>query len=156
MHSLCAANPPLRSPASPPRWRRSRLCRPRFRSNALRSAASPGPGAAQHLVDSLEPGQIGCLHGGAYAGNVKVTTAGITLTRFGAEHATSRAASGSRGAPTASRSQGSTSTAPTATRCPRPTVNADNATFRRNDVTNDHHSICFALGHPTGVAPTTR
>ena len=49
--------------------------------------ANPGPGAAQRLVDSLEPGQVGCLHGGSYTGNVKVATRGITLTRFGSEHA---------------------------------------------------------------------
>ena len=31
---------------------------------------------------------------------------------------------------------------------PSPTVNADRVTFRRNDVTSNHHSICFGLGHP--------
>ena len=30
--------------------------------------ASPGTGTAQRMVDSLRPGQTGCLHGGDYAG----------------------------------------------------------------------------------------
>ena len=31
---------------------------------------------------------------------------------------------------------------------PSPTINGDDVTFRGNDVTNNHHSICFSLGHP--------
>ena len=52
---------------------------------ACDQVASPGPGAAQALVDSLSAGQTGCLREGTYQGNVKVTTPGITLTRFGTE-----------------------------------------------------------------------
>ena len=159
MHSMCSANPPLRSPASPPRWRRSpSLPPPLPQQPAAIETASPGPGAAQRLVDSLEPGQVGCLHGGTYAGNVKVTTAGITLTRFGAEHATLKGrfwiARGADGVTVAGPLPGRHQP-----RTPfrRPTVNADDATFRRNDVTNNHRSICFDLGHPDwGRADDTR
>ena len=49
--------------------------------------ASPGPGAAQDLVNSLSRGQTGCLHGGLYEGNVKVSEPGITLTRYASEKA---------------------------------------------------------------------
>jgi nitrous oxidase accessory protein NosD len=110
--------------------------------------ASPGPGAAQRLVDSLEPGQVGCLHGGTYAGNVRVDTPNITLTRFGAEHPTLRGrfwiARGANGVTVEGLYLDGTNRED----LPSPTVNADGATFRRNDVTNNHRSICFDLGHP--------
>jgi hypothetical protein len=110
--------------------------------------ASPGPDGAQRLVDSLRPGQVGCLHGGAYAGNVKVSTPNITLTPFGGEHATLRGrfwiARGADGVTV----EGLYLDGTNRDDLPSPTVNAENATFRRNDVFNDHRSICFALGHP--------
>jgi nitrous oxidase accessory protein NosD len=110
--------------------------------------ASPGPGAVQRLVDSLRPGQVGCLHGGSYSGDVKVATPGITLTRFASEHALVRGrfwiARGADGVTV----EGLYLDGTNRDALPSPTVNADNATFRRNDVTNNHHSICFDLGHP--------
>ena len=110
--------------------------------------ASPGPGAVQQLLDSLRPGQTGCLHGGAYAENVKVTTPGITLTRFGNERAQVKGrfwiARGADGVTV----EGLYLDGTNRDSLPSPTVNASDATFRRNDVTNYHHSICFVLGHP--------
>jgi parallel beta-helix repeat protein len=110
--------------------------------------ASPGPDAVQQLVDSLKPGQTGCLHGGAYAENVKVTTPGITLTRFGDERAQVKGrfwiARGANGVTV----EGLYLDGTNPNRLPSPTINANDATFRRNDVTNYHHSICFVLGHP--------
>ena len=110
--------------------------------------ANPGPGAMQRLVDSLEPGQVGCLHGGSYTGDFKVSTPGITLTRFASEHATVKGrfwiARGADGVTV----EGLYLDGTNRDALPSPTVNADNATFRRNDVTNNHHSICFDLGHP--------
>lgn len=109
--------------------------------------AGPAPGAVQRLVDSLESGQVGCLRGGTYAGDVKVATPGITLTRFGSEHATVKGrlwiARGADGVTV----QGLYLDGTNRDGLPSPTVNANNATFRRNDVTNNHHSICFDLGH---------
>ncbi|HEX2127298.1 MAG TPA: hypothetical protein VHF45_12155, partial [Thermoleophilaceae bacterium] len=55
--------------------------------------ASPGPGAAQKLVDSLTPGQTGCLHGGRYAEHVRINRGGtsdsarITIRSFPGEQA---------------------------------------------------------------------
>jgi hypothetical protein len=110
--------------------------------------ASPGPGAVQQLLDSLKPGQTGCLHGGAYAENVKVTTPGVTLTRFGNERALVRGrfwiARGANGVTV----EGLYLDGTNRDHLPSPTINASDATFRRNDVTNNHHSICFVLGHP--------
>jgi parallel beta-helix repeat protein len=119
--------------------------------------ASPGPGAAQQLVDSLEPGQVGCLHGGTYTGDVKVARPGITLTRFGSERATVKGrlwvARGADGVTV----EGLFLDGTNRDTLPSPTVNADKATFRRNDVTNNHHSICFDLGHQEwGRADNTR
>ena len=109
--------------------------------------ASPAPGAVQRLVDSLEPGQVGCLHGGTYTGDVRVDTPGISLTRFGSEHATVKGrfwiARGADGVTV----QGLYLDGTNRDGLPSPTVNADGATFRRNDVTNNHRSICFDLGH---------
>jgi parallel beta-helix repeat protein len=109
--------------------------------------ASPGHGAAQQLVDSLQPGQVGCLHGGTYAEDVKVSTPGITLTRYGFERATVKGrfwvARGANGVTV----EGLYLDGTNRDTLPSPTVNADNVTFRRNDVTNNHHSICFDLGH---------
>jgi parallel beta-helix repeat protein len=110
--------------------------------------ASPGPGAAQDLVDSLSPGQTGCLHGGLYEGNVKVTRPGITLTRHAGEKATVKGrfwvAEGADNVTV----EGLYLDGTNPNILPSPTINANGATFRRNDVTNYNRSICFALGHP--------
>jgi nitrous oxidase accessory protein NosD len=110
--------------------------------------ASPGAGAVQRLVDSLRPGQVGCLHGGTYTGNVRVNSPNITLTRFGAERATVKGrlwiARGADGVTVEGLNLDGTNRED----LPSPTINADGATFRRNDVTNNHRSICFDLGHP--------
>jgi len=110
--------------------------------------ASPGPGAAQDLVDALSPGQTGCLRAGLYEGNVRVSKPSITLTRYAAEKATVKGRfyvpEGADGVTV----EGLYLDGTNPDRLPSPTINADGVTFRRNDVTNYHHSICFALGHP--------
>ncbi len=110
--------------------------------------ASPAPGAVQELVDSLSAGETGCLRGGVYEGNVKVTRPGITLTRLGAERALVRGRFYiAEGADRVSV-EGLYLDGTNRDVLPSPTINADGVTFRRNDVTNNHHSICFSLGHP--------
>jgi parallel beta-helix repeat protein len=110
--------------------------------------ASPGPGATQELVNSLSPGQTGCLHAGLYEGNVKVSQPGITLTRYAGEKATVKGrfwvAEGADNVTV----EGLYLDGTNPNILPSPTINADGATFRRNDVTNYNHSICFSLGHP--------
>src|SRR3712207_3302095 len=55
--------------------------------------ASPGAGAAQKLVNSLVPGETGCLHGGRYSENVRINRGGtsesarITIRSFPGETA---------------------------------------------------------------------
>jgi parallel beta-helix repeat protein len=110
--------------------------------------ASPGPGAAQDLVSSLSPGETGCLRAGLYEGNVKVSRPGITLTRYADEKATVKGRFWiARGADEVTV-EGLYLDGTNPNILPSPTVNADSATFRRNDVTNYNHSICFSLGHP--------
>lgn len=110
--------------------------------------ASPQPGAVQALVNSLSPGQTGCLRAGVYEGNVKVTRPGITLTRYADEKAIVQGrfyiAEGADGVTV----EGLYLEGTNAGALPSPTINADGVTFRRNDVTNHNHSICFSLGHP--------
>jgi parallel beta-helix repeat protein len=110
--------------------------------------ASPGPGAAQDLVNSLSPGQTGCLRAGLYEGNVKVSRAGITLTRYAGEKATVKGrfwvAEGADNVTV----EGLYLDGTNPNILPSPSINADGVTFRRNDVTNYNHSICFSLGHP--------
>ena len=110
--------------------------------------ASPGPGTAQDLVDALSPGQTGCLRAGLYEGNVRVSKPNITLTRYAAEKATVRGRfyvpEGADGVTVEGLYLDGTNPGG----LPSPTIDADGVTFRRNDVTNYHRSICFALGHP--------
>jgi parallel beta-helix repeat protein len=119
--------------------------------------ASPGPGAAQDLVDSLSPGQTGCLRAGLYEGNVRVSKPNITLTRYAAEKATVK---GRFYVPEGADDvtvEGLYLDGTNPGGLPSPTVNADGVTFRRNDVTNYNRSICFALGHPDwGRADNTK
>ena len=110
--------------------------------------ASPGPGAAQDLVDALSPGQTGCLRAGLYEGNVKVQTPGITLTRYASDKATVKGRFWIAEGADDVTVEGLYLDGTNPNILPSPTINADGATFRRNDVTNYHRSICFVLGHP--------
>src|SRR5215216_2200606 len=107
--------------------------------------ASPGPGAAQALVDSLRSGQTGCLRAGLYEGAVKVSTPGVTLTRYADDKATVKGrfwvAEGADGMTV----EGIYLDGSNPGTLPSPSINADSVTFRRNDVTNYNHSICFSL-----------
>ncbi len=119
--------------------------------------ATPGPQAAQRLVDSLEPGEVGCLDGGTYRGSLTISAAGSAE-----EPITLRSRPGERarvvGPLSVTRESehvvirdlyldGRTAGAPS------PIVNGRHIVFTGNDVTNAHTSICFALGNPRfGVA----
>jgi nitrous oxidase accessory protein NosD len=120
---------------------------PAAAASACDQVATPGPGAAQRLVDSLAPGQTGCLRGGLYEGNVKVSRPGVTLTRYAAEKPIVKGrfwvAEGADGVTV----QGLHLDGTNPSILPSPTINADGVTFRRNDVTNNHTAICFSLGH---------
>jgi len=109
-------------------------------------------------VDSLEPGEVGCLRGGTYREALTIsspgTTAGpITLQARPGERATlvgpivvTRSAEHVviRGLYLDGRNDSG---------APSPIVNGSDIRFAGNDVTNGHAAICFALGNPGfGVA----
>jgi parallel beta-helix repeat protein len=115
---------------------------------------------AQKLVDSLTPGQVGCLKAGTYGEDVKVSVGGrsgapVTLTSYPGQTATVTgrlwiAQGANYVTVTGLNLNGRNSDA-----LPSPTVNADHATFSYDDVTNDHTAICFLLGSGWGTATGT-
>ena len=127
-----------------------RVASPAGSDTAAGSAAAPFR-SAQKLVDSLTAGQTGCLRAGTYTQNVKVSRGGsasapVVLRSWPTEKATLVGrlwiAKGANyvtvehlyldGRNTNNQSS--------------PTVNAAHTTFRHNDVTNQHTTICFSLG----------
>ena len=120
--------------------------------------ASPGNRAVQRLVDSLRPGEVGCLRQGTYRGAVTISSSGepgrpITLQpRPGARVRVVGALTVTRSSAhvvvrrlhlEGSRRPG----------VPSPIVNGRRILFLENEVTNGHTAICFALGNPRfGVA----
>ena len=120
------------------------------------SDSSPGTDSqpfatAQKLVNSLAPGQTGCLHAGIYSASalVKVSTPGITLASYPGQQATIQGrlwvAQGADGVTI--QDLGLDGRNPS--RLPSPTVNANDAVFRNDDVTNHRTAICFMLGSST-------
>lgn len=111
--------------------------------------------SVQRLIGALRPGQVGCLRGGIYAGNITVARGGepgrpLTLTsypgermrvigrlyiRVGADHLVfSRLGLDGRNA----------------LALPSPTVLGSDVAFLGDNVTNWHTSICFDLGQANG------
>jgi hypothetical protein len=123
--------------------------------------ASPGDGTAQRLIDSLGPGDVGCLHGGRYTGNVKLDRPGggessrIVLRSYPGERAEifGRMQVSPRadfvtvedlklnGRPAPACSPGATCTI-----LPSPTVNGSDVVFQDNEITNEDTAICFNVG----------
>ena len=126
-------------------------------SPACSKVAAAGA-SVQQLVDSLLPGQTGCLRAGGYSQSVTITRGGVsgqpvTLRSYPGEKAilTGRLVV-KKGADFVvvedlwldGRNSGN---------LPSPTVNGNDAVFRNNDVTNQHTAICFVLGAPTSTRP---
>jgi parallel beta-helix repeat protein len=122
-------------------------------------------GSAQKLVNSLSPGETGCLRGGTYAEDVSVRhggTAGapLTLTSYPGERAKVVGRfwvtkDGDNTTVTNLDLNGTKARGTNPNNYPSPTVNAKNVTFAGNDVTNDHQAICFVVGSGWGVAENT-
>jgi Periplasmic copper-binding protein (NosD) len=100
---------------------------------------------AQRLVNSLAAGETGCLRAGTYRQEeVTLATRDITLTSYPGE----RAILTGRLRVTADRVtvEGLTLDGRNARDLPSPTINADDVTFRRNDVSSRRSGICFIFG----------
>ena len=117
---------------------------------------------AQKLVDSLGAGDTGCLRGGTYAEDVRMDNGGasgapLTLTSYPGERARVVGRfyipKGSDFVTVANLDlDGTPALGTNASDLPSPTVNARHATFADDDVTNEHHEICFLLGSGWGDA----
>lgn len=105
-------------------------------------------GSAQALVDSLQPGQTGCLRSGTYAADsqVKISTPGVRLMSYPGEQATLRTrlwvAREGDGVTVADLALDGRSPSG----LPSPTINADDVVLRRDDMTNHHTGICVQIG----------
>ena len=123
-------------------------------SNSAPGTATQPFATAQKLADSLAPGETGCLRAGTYAEDVTMRTGGsagapVVLTSYPGERATVRGAFWiTRSAPfvTIASLDLDGRNAPN---YPSPEVNATDARFVDDDVTNHNTSICFNLGGTT-------
>jgi parallel beta-helix repeat protein len=129
-------------------------------SDAASGTAAAPLQTAQKLVASLSPGQAGCLEAGNYTQDVTFSRAGragapITLSSAPGQAATLTGRLWIRqGADYVSVSNLNL-VGVNADDLPSPTINAANATFSHDDVTNDHTAICFAVGSGWGRATNT-
>ena len=137
----------------------TRVAAPHGSDGAAGTEAAPFA-TAQHLVDSLRPGETGCLRSGTYNEDVKVSKGGsasarVTLRSYPGERATVKGrfwiAEGADFVTVAQLDLNGVNSA----RNPSPTVNSNDAIFEDNDVTNDHTEICFLLGNSWGDANRT-
>lgn len=120
--------------------------------------------SVQKLVDSVSAAQTACLRAGTHHGDrpygdaheeITITRAGITLTSFPGERPTLvgrlRIDIGADGVRVIGLNLDGTNTHRNAS----PTVNAKDAVFSRNDVTNNNTGICFGIGNDYGAATGT-
>jgi hypothetical protein len=123
------------------------------------SDSAPGTAAApfqtaQKLVNSLAPGQTGCLEGGTYDEDVTLRhggTAGaaVTITSYPGQTATILGRLYVAEGADYTTFTGLDLDGANPARLPSPTVDADHVTFSYDDVTNDHTGICFVIGSAT-------
>jgi len=148
----------LPAPVAPVSFSCDRFAAPGGSDGASGTAASPYK-TAQKLQDSLKPGQVGCLKPGAvFQERLRANVSGrpgnpITMTSGpGSGRATLL---GELYVPDGAadivyanlKINGHTSFRV------NPSVNGDRITFSNNDITDEHHGICFHLGKPgEGVA----
>ena len=106
---------------------------------------------AQKLMDSLLPGETGCLAPGTYNENLRVNHGGqpgaavqLTSAPGGQAKLVGRlyVPEGSNDVVVSDLALDGRN----ASNLPSPTVNADRVTFTRDDVTDGHTGICFSLG----------
>lgn len=117
---------------------------------------------AQQLADSLSAGDTGCLRGGTYIEDLTMRIPGhegapVTITSYPGERAKLIGRlwiprTGDYVTISNLDLNGSPKYGANDDNDPSPTINANNATFTGNDVTNDHTAICFLVGSSWGHA----
>jgi hypothetical protein len=129
---------------------------------AAPSGSDSGAGAdaspyrtAQKLVDSLDPGQVGCLRAGRYGGDVNVHRSGsagspITLSSYPGQRATIAARLTVSDSANFITIEGlNLSRPPQSTRTPSVDIHGDDVVLRGNDITDNRTAICVSLGATT-------
>jgi parallel beta helix pectate lyase-like protein len=107
-------------------------------------------GTVQRLVNSLVPGQTGCLRAGIYEQEeLTLATPGVRLTSFPGERA--QIAGRIRVSGTGVSVDHLTLNGHNSRDLPSPTINADDVAFRGNDVSSPRSLSCFLLGGTTEV-----
>ena len=118
-------------------------------------SASGGPAAPFHtvqkLVDSLAPGQTGCVRAGTYFGNVRIARGGVpgapmTLAAYPGDKATIVGRMEIVEGANYTTVTGLDLDGANPGRLESPMIDADHVTFSYDDVTNDHTGICFGIG----------
>ena len=126
-------------------------------ASACTSTVAPSPHrrVVQRLLDSLEPGQTGCLAAGVYREDLKVSRSGIVLRSASAQRArivgrlwVTRRARGDLFSGLILDGRNSSG-------LPSPTVNGTSISFVNDEVTNENTNICFVLGSAYGRARDT-
>jgi hypothetical protein len=120
-------------------------------SNNLPGTTGKPFATVEKLASSLQPGQTGCLRGGLYEQNVKITSGGtagapITITSFPGERATLLGRLHVADEANHVVVQQLDLDGRNPDDLPSPTINGDDVAFRDNDVTNHNTTICFLLG----------
>ena len=108
-------------------------------------------GSVQQLVNSLLPGETGCLRAGGYSQSVTITRGGVTgrpvtLRSYPGEKATLTGRLVVKKGANFVVVEDLWLDGRNSSNLPSPTVNANDVVFRNNDVTNQHTAICFVLG----------
>jgi parallel beta-helix repeat protein len=130
-------------------------------ANSARGTIADPYRTAQVLVDSLRPGETGCLRAGTYYESVRVDDGGkearrVTIRSYPGEQATIMGRlwvtdTGNRVTFAFLKLNGKNER-----NLPSPYVNGDGVIFLNNEITNDHTGICLQLGsHAYGVAVRT-
>jgi parallel beta-helix repeat protein len=129
-------------------------------SDSASGTASAPFRTAQQLVDSLTPGQVGCLAPGNYHEDVEFANGGtagapITLTSVPGQTATLTGRLWIKHGSDDVTVTGLNLVGINSDDLPSPTINASGATFSYDNVTNNHTAICFVVGSDWGQATNT-
>jgi parallel beta-helix repeat protein len=108
----------------------------------------------QRLVESLAPGETGCLRGGTYRfSQLIIATRGITLTRYGRSPVTLKGEIKVPPGGAGSVIRGLRLNGSGGRNDIGPRINADGVALRGNWITNQHRGICITIGSWFGGPP---
>lgn len=122
---------------------------------AARRRHGHAAGPAQRLVNSLRPGQTGCLRSGTYVEDVTVSRSDIALRPYPGEHARIIGRLYFRRGSHDDVVSGLILDGRNARQLPSPTVNGVRIHFTHVEVTNRRTTICFDIGSRYGRARGT-